>query len=188
MFHDGMRELQDKYGGRKVADAIAKHRTHVEFSDDDRAYIESVPFFFLATGWGETMDCTMKSGEPGFIRVSGPGQIEWPDYDGNNMHRSLGNITRNPSVGLLFVKFDGTSLRIRMTGKAEIIEDPAAFAHLPGALRLVRVTADYIYYNCPRSVPKMEMVERSKYLPRAGYEPPDPEWKSRDYIKAAMDE
>lgn len=188
MFHDGMRELQDKYGGRKVADAIAKNRTHVEFTDDDRAYIESVPFFFLATGWGETMDCTMKSGESGFIRVSGPGQIEWPDYDGNNMHRSLGNITRNPSVGLLFVKFDGTSLRIRLTGKAEIIDDPAAFAHLPGALRLVRVTADYIYYNCPRSVPKMELVEPSKYLPRAGYEPPDPEWKSRDYIKAAMEE
>ncbi len=61
MFHDGMRELQDKYGGRKVADAIAKNRTHVEFTDDDRAYIESVPFFFLATGWGETMDCTIKA-------------------------------------------------------------------------------------------------------------------------------
>ena len=188
MFHDGMRALQDKYGGRKVAEAIAKHRTHFEFSDEDRAYIESVPFFFLATSWGETTDCTMKSGHPGFIRVSAPNQLEWPDYDGNNMHRSLGNITRNPSVGLLFVKFDGTSLRIRMTGKAEIIDDPAQFAHLPGALRLVRVTADYIYYNCPRSVPKMGMVEPSKYLPRAGHTPPDPEWKSRDYIKAAMEE
>ncbi len=85
------------------------------------------------------------------------------------MHRSLGNITLNPSVGLLFVRFDGTSLRIRLTGKAEIIDDPAQFANLPGALRLVRVTADYIYYNCPRSVPKMEMVEPSKYLPRADY-------------------
>lgn len=188
MFHDGMRDLQDKYGGRKVADVIAKHRTHFEFSDDDRAYIESVPFFFLATSWGETTDCTMKSGHPGFIRIARPNQLEWPDYDGNSMYRSLGNITRNPSVGLLFVKFDGESLRIRLTGKAEIIDDPSQFADLPGALRLVRVTVDYIYYNCPRSVPKMEMVTPSPYLPREGYKPLEPEWKSRDYIKAAMEE
>lgn len=188
MYHDGMRELQDKYGGRKVADAIAKHRKHFEFTDDDRAFIEALPFFFLATSWGESVDCSIKSGHPGFIRVSAPNQLEWPDYDGNRMHRSLGNILRNPSVGLLFVKFDGESTRIRLTGKAEIIDDPSQFADLPGAQRLVRITADYIYYNCPRSVPKMEMVEPSKYMPRKGYQPPEPAWKSRDYIKAAMEE
>jgi len=41
MFHDGTRDLQDKYGGRKVADAIAKHRTHFEFTDEDRDYIKA---------------------------------------------------------------------------------------------------------------------------------------------------
>lgn len=188
MYHDGMRELQDRYGGRKVADVIEKHRKHVVFTDEDRAYIENLPFFFLATSWRDAVDCTIKSGHPGFVRIVGDSQLEWPDYDGNRMYRSLGNILRNPSVGMLFVKFDGESTRIRLTGKAEIIDDPSQFADLPGAQRLIRVTADYIYYNCPRSVPRMEMAEHSAYLPRAGYTPPEPEWKSRDYMRDALED
>ena len=188
MYHDGMRALQDKYGGRKVADAIEKHRKHFEFTSDDRDYIESLPFFFLATSWNDNVDCSIKSGHPGFIRTRGAAQVEWPDYDGNRMYRSLGNIVRNPQVGLLLVKFDGSSVRIRLTGRAEIIADPSQFKDLPGAQRLVRVTADYIYYNCPRSVPKMELVEHSPYLPREGYTPPQPEWKGRDYIRDIIDE
>jgi hypothetical protein len=120
--------------------------------------------------------------------VVGINQVEGPDYDGNRMYRSLGNIIRNPSVGMLFVKFDGESTRIRLTGKAEIIDDPMQFADVPGAKRLIRVTADYIYYNCPRSVPTMELVEHSPYLPREGYKPPQPEWKKRDYIRDIIDD
>ncbi|MGI9521197.1 MAG: pyridoxamine 5'-phosphate oxidase family protein [Hyphomicrobiaceae bacterium] len=188
MYHSGMRELQNRYGDQKVADALEKHRKHLEFTQVDREFIESLPFFFLATSWRDAVDCSMKSGHPGFLRVVGANQVEWPDYDGNRMYRSLGNIVRNPSVGLLFVQFDGESTRIRMTGKAQIVEDPSAFEDLPGAKRLIRVTADYIYYNCPRSVPQMEMVKHSPYLPREGYTPPQPEWKSRDYIRDIIDE
>ena len=188
MYHDGMRELQDRYGGRKVADALERHRKHLEFTSDDREFIESLPFFFLATSWNDSVDCSLKSGHPGFLRICGANQLEWPDYDGNRMYRSLGNIVRNPNVGLLFVRFDGESTRIRLTGKARIIDNPNQFRDLPGAKRLIRVTADYIYYNCPRSVPKMEMIEHSAHLPREGYTPPQPEWKSRDYIRDIIDE
>jgi predicted pyridoxine 5'-phosphate oxidase superfamily flavin-nucleotide-binding protein len=188
MYHEGMRELQDRYGGRKVADAIEKHRKHVTFSPEDKQFVEALPFFFLATSFGDAVDCSMKSGHPGFLEVVSDNQIQWPDYDGNRMYRSLGNIQRNPNVGMLFVKFDGESTRLRLTGKAELIEDRSSFEHLPGALRLIRVTAQYIYYNCPRSVPKMEMVEHSVYLPRQNYTPPTPEWKTRDYIRGILDE
>jgi len=188
MYHDGMRELQDRYGGRKVADALEKHRKHVEFAAEDREYIEIVPFFFLATSWRDTVDCSIKSGHPGFVHVISGNQLEWPDYDGNRMYRSLGNILRNPHVGLLFVKFDGKSIRIRLSGRATVIEDAAQFARLPGAQRLIRVTAEYIYYNCPRGIPKMEMVEHSPYLPREGYTPPIPDWKKRDYIRDILNE
>ena len=104
------------------------------------------------------------------------------------MYRSLGNIAINPKVGLLFLKFDGTSYRIRLTGTARIDEDPAAFSGIPGAKRMVRVTADYIYYNCPRYIPHMDLVEGSVYSPRPDYTPPEPEWKSRDYLKDVIDE
>lgn len=188
MYHDGMRELQDRYGGRKVADALEKHRKHLAFTAEDREYIESLPFFFLATSWENNVDCSIKSGHPGFVQVVGDNQLQWPDYDGNRMYRTLGNISRSPQVGMLFVKFDGESTRIRLTDKATIVDDPSQFEHLPGAHRLIRVEADYIYYNCPRSVPKMEMVEHSPYLPREGYTPPAPEWKKRDYIRDILED
>jgi uncharacterized protein len=188
MYHSGMRELQDKYGGRKVADVIEKHRKHYEFTDEDKALVESVPFFFLATSTDDCADCSMKGGAPGFIQVTGPSTIEWPDYDGNRMYRSLGNVLKNPNVGLLFVRFDGEHTRLRLSGRAEIIDDPASFQHLPGAQRLVRVAVDYIYYNCPRSVPKMTLDEQSIYLPKEGHTPPDPEWKSRPYIQEVLDD
>ena len=188
MYHDGMRELQDRYGGRKVADRIEQRRRHTTFTDDDKAFIESAPFFFLATTWKDSVDCSIKGGIPGFVRVTASNELSWPDYDGNRMYRSLGNILRNANVGVLIVKFDAQSTRLRINGRARIIEDEEEYAHLPGATRLIRVTADHIYYNCPRSVPKMEFVEASIYSPRPGYTPPEPEWKSRDYLREVLDD
>lgn len=120
MYHEGQRELQDRYRGRAVADRLEQHRMHRTFTDTDRDFIETSRFFFLATAWGESVDCSMKGGVPGFIRVTSPNEIAWPDYDGNRMYRSLGNIMRNPAVGLLFVKFDAKSTRLRVTGKARL--------------------------------------------------------------------
>ncbi len=161
MYHAGMRELQDRYGGRKVADRLEQHRRHTTFTDDDKAFIERTPFFFLATTWQDSVDCSIKGGMPGFVRVTAPNELTWPDYDGNRMYRSLGNILKNPNVGILFVKFDAKSTRLRINGQARIIDNEEEYAYLPGAKRLVCVTADHIYYNCPRSVPKTAFVEPS---------------------------
>lgn len=188
MYHEGMRELQDRYGGRKVADRLEEHRKHFEFTQEDKGFIQSSPFFFLATTWDDTVDCSMKSGAPGFVQITGPDELCWPDYDGNSMYRSLGNLHKNPNVGLLFVQFDAAGTRIRVSGKATIIEAKSEFKHLPGAQRLIKVVVDYIYYNCPRSVPEMAVVNPSIYMPRVGYTPPAPEWKSRDYIRDVIDD
>ena len=187
MYHAGQRELQDRYGGRGVADRLEEHRMHREFTDADREMIESARFFFLATAWEDTVDCSMKGGLPGFVRVIGPNELAWPDYDGNRMYRSLGNIIKNPGVGLLFVNFDGASTRLRVNGTALLDESAEAIRDLPGAKRLVRVTATHIFYNCPRYVPNMSLVEESVYSPRPDYTPPEPEWKRRDYIRDVLD-
>lgn len=188
MFHDGQRALQDRYKGRAVADRLEQHRKHLTFTDEDKELIESVPFFFLATAHGDAVDCSMKGGVPGFIRVTAPDEVTFPDYDGNRMYRSLGNIHLSPRVGLLFVRFDGNTTRLRLTGEAEIVDEAPDQDVWPGAKRLIRVKADYIYYNCPRSVPKMTFEESSVYMPRPNYTPPKPEWKSRDYIVDVLNE
>ena len=119
-YHDGMRALQDRFDGRRVADRLAEHRRRWDFWDDDRVLIENTPFFFIATSYGDYTDCSMRSGMPGFVKIVAPGTIEFPEYDGNSMYRTLGNISRNPNVGLLFVKFDGKTYRVRINGRATI--------------------------------------------------------------------
>lgn len=181
-YHDGMRELQDRFDGRRVADQLKKHRRRYDFWDADREMIETAPFLFIATSYGDYTDCSLRSGIPGFIRITGPGTLEFPEYDGNSMYRTLGNISRNPNVGLLFVRFDGKSLRIRVNGKATILDDPADLARHHGAKLVIRVVCE-LFSNCPRSVHDLANGTYSEYLPRPGHVPPPPEWKSRDYIR-----
>jgi hypothetical protein len=150
-YHDGMREWQDRFDGKRVADALEKHRIRHDFWDADRALIESTPFFFIATSFEAFTDCSMKSGVPGFVKIVGPGTIEYPEYDGNSMYRTLGNIARNPYVGLLFVKFDGVTLRVRASGQANILDDAEALSRHRGAKVVVRIVCE-LYTNCIRSV------------------------------------
>lgn len=187
-YHEGMRELQDRFDGRRVADALESHRRHDVFWDSDRELIESAPFFFIASTWGEHVDCSIKSGDPGFVRIVGDNVIEFPEYDGNSMYRTLGNIARNPNVGLLFLRFDGKSLRVRINGRATIVEDPEVVARHHGAKLVVRVECE-IYPNCPRYMPQLERALPSPYVPRPGQgTPPAPEWKSREYLRDLLPE
>ena len=182
-YHDGMRALQDRFDGRRVADALSARRRHYDFWDQDRALIEAAPFFFIATSFGDSVDCSMRSGMPGFVRITGPGTLEFPEYDGNSMYRTLGNISRNPRVGLLFVAFDGKTSRVRINGDAAILDDAASLARHHAAKLVVRVACE-LYTNCPRAVHDLAGGVLSPYLPREGGDvPPAPQWKSRDYIR-----
>ncbi len=181
-YHDGMRDFQDRFDGRRVADALAKHRRRYDFWPEDRALIENAAFFFIATSFGDYTDCSMRSGVPGFVKIVEPGTIEFPEYDGNSQYRTLGNISRNPSVGLLFVKLDGKTARVRINGHATILDDADAMARHHAAKMVVRVECE-LFSNCARSVHDVEGGHLSPYLPAPGYEPLQPEWKSRDYIR-----
>ena len=70
-YHDGMRELQDRFDGRRVADGLEKHRLHFEFWEQDRKLIEEARFFFIATSYQDNVDCSMRSGDPGFVGITG---------------------------------------------------------------------------------------------------------------------
>jgi uncharacterized protein len=181
-YHEAMRALQDRFDGRRVADRLAERRRRYDFWDDDRTMIENAPFFFIATSCGDYTDCSMRSGMPGFVKIVAPGTIEFPEYDGNSMYRTLGNIAQNPNVGLLFVKFDGKTARIRINGYATILDDADALGRHHAAKLVVRVECE-LFSNCPRAVHDLENGELSAYLPRPGYRTPAPEWKSRDYLR-----
>jgi predicted pyridoxine 5'-phosphate oxidase superfamily flavin-nucleotide-binding protein len=176
-YHAGMRELQDRFDSRRLADRLDEKLGRTEFADEDRAFIESRTFFFLATADAEGQpDCSYKGGAAGFVRVTGPGELAFPSYDGNGMFRSLGNVLANPGVALLFIDFERPR-RLRVNGLAFIAEDDPLKAEFVGAQLVVRVRAQRIFPNCPRYIHRMTTTEASPYVPRADYTPPIPAWK-----------
>jgi uncharacterized protein len=184
MFHDGNRRLQDQFESRRMADRIEEKLMRQAFSQDDRAFIESALFFFLATADADGRpDCSHKGGAPGFVRVVGENELAFPDYDGNGMFKSLGNITVNPEVGLLFIDMGEKPKRLRVNGTARVSRDDPLMQRFAGAQLLVRVKARAIFPNCPRYIVTPGTTAPSKYAPRPGYTPPEPAWKGFDDFK-----
>jgi len=164
-YHGGMRELQDRFDSRRLAERLAERLLRTAFSEEDRAFIEASSFFFLATADAAAQpDCSYKGGMPGFVRVTGESELSFPSYDGNGMFRSLGNLRVNPRVGLLFIDFEKPR-RLRVIGEASLEL---------GATPVVRVRAAQIFPNCPRYIHRLKFVEYSAY---AGEQPPVPAWK-----------
>jgi len=88
-------------------------------------------------------DASHRGGRPGFVRVVDERRLRLPDYAGNNMFQTLGNISKDPRVGLLFVDFaSGTTQQL--TGRARILWDSASFSDLPGAERAVDIEVDLV--------------------------------------------
>jgi hypothetical protein len=188
VYHSGMRELQDARDTRRIADRLAEVTLRSAFTEEDRAFISKSRMFFLATADAEGFpDCSYKGGLPGFVRVVDGGTLEIPDYDGNGMYRSWGNVRVNPRVALLFIDFE-TPKRLRVNGRAEIGSEPALLAGHPGAAFVVRVHAERIFPNCPRYIHRMQLVEESVYAPRPHYTPPVPAWKSFEVFRDALPE
>lgn len=187
MYHDGNRRLQERFDSRRIADRLEEKLTHFVFTDSDRRFIEGTMFFFLATADDRgRVDCSFKGGRPGFVRVVGENELVFPDYDGNGMFKSLGNILVHPEVGLLFIDMAEKPRRLRVNGTAEVSRDDPLMQRFAGAQLLVRVKARAIFPNCPRYIVRPGSEEPSKYAPRPDYAPPEPAWKNfddfRDYI------
>ncbi len=184
MFHDGNRRLQNRFDSRRISDRLEEKLTRTAFTEDDKAFIESQFYFFLATADADGRpDCSFKGGMPGFVRVTGPSELAFPDYDGNGMFKSLGNILVHPDVGLLFIAMHGKPQRLRVNGRATVSHDDPLLAQSVGAQLIVRVAARAIFPNCPRYIPAMQLTEPSIYAPRAGHAAPEPAWKGFDAFK-----
>ena len=178
MYHDGNRRLQDAFDSRRLADRLEEKATRTSFTDDNRAFIESVPYFFLATADTDGRpDRSFKGGAPGFVQVTAPDELVFPDYDGNGMFKSLGNVLVNPNVGLLFIAMHGGPRRLRVNGTASVSDNDPLLGRTVGAQLIVRVKARAIFPNCPRYIPELTLTAPSGYTPAAGHEPPEPKWK-----------
>ena len=186
LYHEGNRTLQDRFDTRRLADRIEERLVHDTLDDDDRAFIERMDMFFLATADEHGRpNCSYKGGDPGFVRVVDEHTIAFPVYDGNGMYLSAGNVLANPQVGLLFIDWERRR-RLRLNGVASIDRDDPLLPEFPRAQLVVRVRATEVFPNCPRYIHHMQLVERSRFVPRTDCEPPVPAWKRREWSHDAL--
>ena len=130
------------------------------------AFMESQAFFFIATAnhKGEC-DCSFRGREFNasgqaypLLKVIDAKTLVFPDYSGNKLYNSMGNILVNAHIGMLFVDFQHRA-RARVNGSAEIIEDKRAYEDIwPLAQRYVLVTVTQAYPNCKARIPKMSFT------------------------------
>jgi len=129
-------------GERAYSDAPARRGDRLD--DRWRQWVEGADTLFLATGHPESgLDASHRGGKPGFVRLENEKRLLFPDYSGNKMFNSLGNITSYPKAGLLFVDFQ-SGAGLQLSGTASILWEDSRLADFPGAQRLVAVDIERI--------------------------------------------
>jgi predicted pyridoxine 5'-phosphate oxidase superfamily flavin-nucleotide-binding protein len=181
MYGESHRSLQRQFDTERLADRIEERLVRDRLSAEDRAFIERLDMFFLATADARGRpSCSYKGGDPGFVRVLDAHTLVFPSFDGNGMYLSMGNAGENPQVGLLFIDFERPD-RLRVSGVATL--EPASGVSPPyaGAQFVVKVTVREVFPNCGRYVHRMKLVERSRFVPRGSAPPPVPAWKKAEW-------
>jgi predicted pyridoxine 5'-phosphate oxidase superfamily flavin-nucleotide-binding protein len=188
LYHAGAREFQSRFDTRRLADRLEEVKVHDTISAEQRGFIESMDMFFLATADADGRpQCSYKGGDPGFVAVVDERTVAFPNYDGNGMYLSVGNMRVNPHVGMLFVDFRGDPpRRLRLNGEARIEQDDPLEDRYPGCQFVVRVGVAEVFPNCPRYIHRMSLVQRSSYVPRVARETPVPEWKRADWARDVL--
>ena len=177
------RKLQDDFGTRAMADRVEELVCRTEFDDGAIGFIQSVEMFFISTiDHQGRPTVSYKGGETGFVKVLDNTTLIFPSYDGNGMFFSMGNISQNANVGLLFISFEAPN-RLRVQGSASISQAPELLAYYKEAEFVVTVKLSEFWVNCPRYIPKMQKVRDSRYVPRAHCETPLAGWKQLDLVQ-----
>jgi uncharacterized protein len=147
---------------REEVDTGAGNRVEVgtEIKDKQREQIARADTFFIASAHTSGVDASHRGGNPGFIQMEGTRRLLIPDYSGNRMFNTLGNIALHPSVGLVFPDFEsGTTLQLTGEAKIEWETDRTRF---PGAQRLLVFEVEKVIET---EIPQLRGYDFRSYSP-----------------------
>jgi len=186
LYGDIHRAMQMAFDTRAMADRVEAVALKPEIDDSAKAFIESRDMFFLTTIDDRGRPTvSYKGGAPGFIKVLDAHTLLFPSYDGNGMYLSMGNISGNPEIGMLFIDFE-RPFRLRAQGRAELIVSGSELDSFKEAELAVKVSIHEVWMNCPRYVHRYEKIESSRYAPGVEAETPFCEWKRIDAMQDVL--
>ena len=166
--------IQDERDSLNRAKRFYDKQVEDRLTPEMQEFIRRQPMMFVATAdTGGSCDCSPRFGAPGFIKIVDPKTLAYPEFRGNGVLASLGNIAENPAIGLLFVDFLKTSVGLHVNGKAErrdpddgpVTLDLVTQNYGTSGGRLVEqwvfVTIEEAYIHCSKHVPRFQPVPRN---------------------------
>ncbi len=163
IFHPGELAVQEKYNDEQWSDFHVHGFNRMFREDFDewmKSFVEKQTLFFIATANSQgECDCNFRGTETDengnllqAVKIATPNTLIFPDYPGNNIYSSIGNLKQNANIGMIFINFD-KEIRIRVNGSTKVIEENEEWQALwPKALRFVQVSVKQVFYNCPQRI------------------------------------
>ncbi len=187
-YTESQRKLQRENDSDTLATAMATAIVAEEIADEHAEFINSRDFFFLSSVNAKGQPTvSYKGGSVGFVHVENPTTLLFPNYDGNGMFLSMGNIAETAHVGLLFIDME-VPHRLRVQGTAKVSADAERIALYPGCNLIVEIDVQSVFINCARYIHKHKRIESSKYSPDKNGEQPFPAWKRLDMLQEVLPE
>jgi predicted pyridoxine 5'-phosphate oxidase superfamily flavin-nucleotide-binding protein len=177
---EGEKLLQETF--KTTQDALAFYNKQVinHLSPLMQSFIKKQEMMFIATSdvKGEC-DASFRAGDAGFVLVLDEYHLLYPEYKGNGVMASMGNIYENANIGLMFLDFFETKVGLHVNGKASIISKenieitlqpfPQIYAHLQAnrdkfkIVSYILVEVEEAYIHCSLHIPMLQKVDTSSY-------------------------
>jgi predicted pyridoxine 5'-phosphate oxidase superfamily flavin-nucleotide-binding protein len=167
----GEHALQAQYGTQARALAFYDNQMLDYLNDAMQAFVGRMEMMWIATADAQgACDVSFRAGPRGFVRVVDAKTLIWPEYRGNGVLASAGNMAENPHVGLLFLDFFHSTVGLHVNGRAVVMDADAVRAEVGlrdlvadaldevggrRAERWIRVTVEEAYIHCAKHVPRL---------------------------------
>jgi predicted pyridoxine 5'-phosphate oxidase superfamily flavin-nucleotide-binding protein len=168
----GERMLQQRHGTVERAAEFYDRQVHSYLTPAMCAFIARMAMVFLSTSDARgACDASFRAGPPGFVQILDDRTLAYPEYRGNGVMASAGNITENPQLGMLFMDFTRDHIGLHVNGSALLVPDDQIRAHYPHLPvdpapgrrpeLWIHVTVDEAYIHCSKHIPHLEPAARS---------------------------
>jgi uncharacterized protein len=180
----GERELQRRYRTQDRARRFYDQQVLDRLNEQMIAFVGRQEMVWIATAdsHGEC-DCSFRAGPPGFVQVLDAWTMRYPEYRGNGVMASLGNIEENPHVGMVFLDFDGERIGLHINGIARIVEASERNGERPRVERWVEIRVQEAYIHCRKHLPHLVKVAHKQ----RAWGTDDARAKGGDYFGASCD-
>jgi predicted pyridoxine 5'-phosphate oxidase superfamily flavin-nucleotide-binding protein len=178
---NGERELQVRFGSERRAQAFYDNQMLTKLNPAMIDFISKQEMMFISTADAQgNCDTSFRAGDPGFVKVIDERTIVYPEYRGNGVYASLGNILENPHIGLLFIDFFENCIGLHVNGMAFIEQEIDGLVD-SRAERWVRITVDEAYIRCSKHIPLLQRLDKEIH-----WGTDEIQYKGGDYFKVKV--